>query len=469
VHERIAATMEADLGGRERRASTIALHFAASGDHERGWKYAVAAGDQAKASYANADAAASYQLALTQVSHLRGVDRTAIARVEESLGDVFDLAGRFEDASAAYARARRRTRSARLLRKSGLMYERTGEYDNALLWYGRARAELRRAVSADQVAQRALVLADMAGARYRQGRLHDALDLGIKAAIDAQAADDAGVLGRATFLLELVTSELGFVGKSVELFRAAGDLNGEADAHNNRGIAAYYRGDWSVALDEYEASRELFARTGDVVGAATALNNIGEILSDQGRLAEAAESYAGAEEGFRKAAYPIGIAVTTSNRARVEARAGNHDQALELYADALAAFEAVAAGAYVVEQLWRRLECLLLAGRTAAARGLEAELVSRLAAATPDAHTSTTVFRLRGWLALLEGDLDGADAHVTASLQAADKAGAAYERALSLLVHAEVQRRRGESGADAGRAAGELLDALGVEQVAGWI
>ncbi|MCU1398037.1 MAG: tetratricopeptide repeat protein [Acidimicrobiales bacterium] len=468
VHLSVATALEGEPDGPEHHTSTIALHFAAGGDHDNAWKYAVAAGDQAKAAFANADAVSSYQGALHEATFVGGLDRAAVARVEEALGDVCDLAGRFTEAADAYRRARRRSRTPRLLRKIGLMYERSGEYDKEMAAFRRARAELAHATAAEDIAERALVLADSAGARYRQGRVHDALELGIKAALDAQASGDPGVLARSTFLLELITSELGLVGKSVELFQAAGDLNGEADAHNNRGIAAYFRGDWTTALWEYEASRELFDRTGDVVGAATAHNNIGEILSDQGRLGEAQQRYERAEQGFRTAAYPIGIAVTVSNRARTAARAGDHHAALQLLDESMQRFENLGAGSYVLEQLARRLECLLLAARWDDAADVQRSIEQRTAQSPADAYTRTVIHRLAGWLALREGRLEQAEEQLDLSLREATLADAKYERALTLLVIAELRGCLARDAQPTLAEASAILRSLDVISVAGW-
>ena len=52
----------------------------------------------------------------------------------------------------------------------------------------------------------------------------------MRSAVEAHAASDAQAMARANSLFELVSAQLGFVGRSVELFRSVGDLIGEADA-----------------------------------------------------------------------------------------------------------------------------------------------------------------------------------------------------------------------------------------------
>jgi tetratricopeptide (TPR) repeat protein len=368
-----------------------------------------------------------------------------------------------------YRRARRRASAPRQLRKIGLMHERVGAYDKSIAWLRRGEHELRNATRPEEIAERALMRASRAGLCYRVGDLFGALDFGIKAATDAQTAGDPHVLAKATLLLELVTSQLGFVGKSVELFHQVGDLNGEADARNNRGMAAYFRGDWEAALADYEASGELFARTGDVVGAATSLNNIGEILSDQGHYAEAIAKFDAARHEFAAANYAMGVTVVLGNVARAEARAGNYDTALELFDVAIERFCAMDSGAFALDQQIRRLECLLLAGRFEAAAAQEQVLVETLDAGSPDAHVLAVAYRLRGWLAYVRGELDAAAALLAHSLAEASIADARYERAIGLLVSAEVEQARGSDPKAMLDEAAALLDALGVIAVPGWM
>ena len=468
VHGRIGMELEAHPQSAERHAGPMAMHFAAAGDHERGWRYGVLAGDQAKAAFANGDAAVSYARALREAAALPHVDRGAVAAVEERFGDVCDMEGRFDDAATAYRRARRRVGSTRLTRKIGLMHEHLGDYERAIRAQQRAIDELRHATESEEIVERAYALATYAGIRHRQGRLNEALEYGVKAAIEAQRAGDPQALARSTLLLELVTSQLSFVGKSVELFQAAGDLNGEADAHNNRGMAAYYRGDWATSVQEYEAASALFARTGDVVGAATATNNIGEILSDQGRFDEAQRRFADAARGFREANYPGGTSVVVSNIGLALARAGDHERGLEMAAEALEQFLSLDARANVIMQHGRTMESLLLAGRIDAAREVEDVLVALTGADTRDPYTRTTVFRLRGWLALACGDLDLATTFLHLSADEAALGDARYEGALTMVVAGAVDERRTGRPSAATATAWSILDELGVQAVAGW-
>ena len=63
------------------------------------------AGRDAQRRYANVDALEQYQFALEAAAHLE-LDSGQVAQVAEALGDVADLAARYDDAESAYARAR---------------------------------------------------------------------------------------------------------------------------------------------------------------------------------------------------------------------------------------------------------------------------------------------------------------------------------------------------------------------------
>ena len=67
--------------------------------------------------------------------------RAALAAVAESLADVLEMSGQFDDATAALnlARKSRQDRGdlVRLMRKEGVICERQGKYTQALRWYGR--------------------------------------------------------------------------------------------------------------------------------------------------------------------------------------------------------------------------------------------------------------------------------------------------------------------------------------------
>lgn len=102
LHRRVALALEAQPHG-ERRAAELAWHFAEGDEPARALPYALQAGDQAMAVYAQADARRHYRLAL-DLAHSLG-DQEHEAAVLERLADVNYLLGLLHEANASLERA----------------------------------------------------------------------------------------------------------------------------------------------------------------------------------------------------------------------------------------------------------------------------------------------------------------------------------------------------------------------------
>ena len=82
-------------------APLLSLHFLHAEDYERAWRYSVAVGELAQHRFANVDAAELFQRALAAAEHLE-LPPLEVAHVAEALGDVCELAARYEEAGDAY-------------------------------------------------------------------------------------------------------------------------------------------------------------------------------------------------------------------------------------------------------------------------------------------------------------------------------------------------------------------------------
>ena len=96
--ERLSADLVSD-------APTLSLHFSRAGDDERTWTYGRMAGESARRAYANADAAAQYELALDAREAARRSGDRARSRRWTLLGELRELAGMLDASIAAYRRA----------------------------------------------------------------------------------------------------------------------------------------------------------------------------------------------------------------------------------------------------------------------------------------------------------------------------------------------------------------------------
>lgn len=456
VHGRVGEVLERSMtagGHGEEAFGLLSLHYHHAGRHGASWHYSVAAGDHARGIYANVEAAEFYRRGIEAARSLPGVGAHEVARVNEALGDVCEVAALYDQAAQAYRTVRRmagddRETTARLMVKEGKLRERIGKYADAVRWYGRA---LRASEAVDEEAERARVRARLAvgyaGARYRQGKLRDCVRWAKLAVPDAEAADDRATLAHAYFLLDAALTDLGsaecetYRGLALPIFEEIGDLLGQANVLNNLGIDAYYEGDWEGALDLYERSRVARERAGDVVGAATAANNIGEILSDQGHFTQAEALFRQAGQVFRNANYPVGVALATSNLGRAAGRAGRVEEAIELLSTALDQFRAIRADSFVLETQVRMAELLVMAERYEQALALASAVKGR--AGEAGSAVVAMLMRIEGEAAAGLGRLEEARDSLEESLRVGRASMVMYEVGLSLRALAVVMGSMG--------------------------
>lgn len=467
LHAGVGTVLETRAGADWPELSEIlSIHFDHARDWARSWKYSAAAGDRARAKYANVEAAGFYDRALASSRRCR-VDPPAVATVAESLGDVSELSGSFSEAAAAYHLASRKTTdpaaSVRLMRKQGVVREREGRYPQALRWYGRGLSGARGLDDSREQdrAEGALALA-YAGVRWRQGRFRDVTRWSHHAEALANQLGDDAMLAHACYLLDLSYTALRdprraeYRGRALPLFERVGDLVGQANTLNNLGLAAREEGDWEQSLELYERSRQARELTGDVVGAATAALNAGEILSDQGHLDRAEPLMRSALATWQRAKYPIGIAVATSYLGRLLARRRNFEAARTHLDEAITLFRRIRAQYFILETEIFRAELILLEGNPTQALASLEELAPRVDA-LGEAMLKLTVLRLQAWALYLCGaDSTAADA-ATESAERAERIGARAELAYALLIRAFATA----NGDDRDRAL-TLFSALGV-------
>ena len=335
VHLRLGNTIEASTGvASEEVAPLLSLHFYRANDFERAWRYSAAAADNARGAYANREAITLYVRALEVAGRLRDVSSYDVGGVAESLADVYELDAQYDLAFTACQRSRKSSGAqaeARLMRKIGRIRQRQVQYTQSLRWFGRGIQQVGaiedRLRRADEEAE---LSPGFAGTLHRQGRNIEAAMWAERARVSAVATGDQAVLAAAFNMLDVVSRALdrpdaGYTDAALELFRAVGDLVGEANVLNNIGVRAYFAGDWELAADRYEASRLLRQQAGDVVGEGILTNNLAEVLSFQGHYQRAETLLVQARNRMARAGYRVGAAYAATNLAMVLARWGSVD------------------------------------------------------------------------------------------------------------------------------------------------
>jgi class 3 adenylate cyclase/tetratricopeptide (TPR) repeat protein len=471
LHADVGQVLERRAGEDWESASELlSLHFHEAQDWSRSWRYSVIAGDRARSKYAHAEAAEFYGRALAVPTRHRP-GPAAVAPVAESMGDALELDGQLGRAEEVLALARRTCVTTemlvRLMRKEGVIRERQGKYSQALRWYGRgltAVTELPPTTAKSEEGQLSLAYA---GVRFRQGRLHDSIELAHRAERLAREIDDPKMLAHASYLLMIGYGVLRrpdvvrYRELPLQLFEELGDLVGQANVLNNLGVEAHDESRWTEALEYYERSRIARQQAGDVIGAATAANNIAEILSDQGHLDEARALFEQALRSWRRAGYEVGVAVATGYLGRLHARTGEYDTARRMLAEAVERFERIGASHFVLETKAYQLECEVLAGNgRAATTGVEA--LFKVAHELGDPLLEVKLLRAKGWAHLIEREYDEAEEIANRCLELSESVGSSYEAAMALIMRGQVMRATGRDRLDDHRRARELLSELGV-------
>ncbi len=140
LHERAGRALEHATGPRPERLSDLEAlghHWSLTPDKQRGARYLVAAGDRARAVYANDDAIRHYERALRTLADCQACDGQVQA-VRERLADLLALTGQRAGALAHYEAVRQeletaadRAGAARLHRKIGGLHWETGDRERA--------------------------------------------------------------------------------------------------------------------------------------------------------------------------------------------------------------------------------------------------------------------------------------------------------------------------------------------------
>jgi adenylate cyclase len=266
LHERAGRALEALAGTTPERLEDIAAlghHWSLTRDPARGARYFVAAGDRARAVYANDDTLRHYERALATLTECAGCDDERI-QVRERIADLLALQGRRDAALAHYdavfqwheaagdriAQARLHRKRGRLFWQAGNRSRSTASYEAGLALLGGDAEHVEIAHLCEEIGRLAFRAGDTAGAiEWAERALaHVArLEVGRPAA----AGDDLAV--------EIVTAS--------------------AHAYNTLGVALARAGRLDEAVAHIEASIRV-AETHDLLHAACrGYTNLGVLQS----------------------------------------------------------------------------------------------------------------------------------------------------------------------------------------------
>ena len=263
MHERVGRALEHAVGTRPERASdleALAHHWSLSADKLRGARYMMAAGDRARAVYANEDAIRHYERALeTLAACPEGCDADA-RNAREKLADLLAVTGRRTDALGHYEALLKQaepagdhTAAARLQRKIGGLYWDAGERERAAACFA---AGLERLGQGGDPIERAHLFQELGRLAFRAG-------------------DNAGAIAWAERALAEAAREQG--AREPERAREAAAMR--AQAYNTLGVALARTGRVAEAVEQIERSIAL-AEAHDLPAAACrGYTNLGVLYS----------------------------------------------------------------------------------------------------------------------------------------------------------------------------------------------
>jgi tetratricopeptide (TPR) repeat protein len=450
------------------------MHYSIGRNHERAWRYGRIAGDRARETYANEEAALQYERALEAARRLEACPERDLRRVWTYLGDVREQAGRFDGALDAYRKASAlvgtdTVAKAELLLRRASTRERAGAYSSALREATRARHLVGPAENPEAAQHRARAWAFTAFVRQRQERPHHALAAAVAAIDEARSCGERAALARslsvtawAHLMLDKPGAESLFR-QALESYEELDDLIGQADITNNLGGLAYFEGRWDEALEYYERSRSATARLGNIADVGLVEANIGEVLVNQGRLDEAEPVLRSASHGLRASGYVFGATFAEMQLGRLLTARGDLAGAERLLTQLLEQVRDLGYSRDAFEVALYLADCLVQEGQAVDALALLDE-------AGGEAGDEASIFapteaRVRAAALIRLSRHDDASAHVRRGLEIAQQRSLEYDAALLLELEAKLQERRQPTVAHAAhKAAQDICDRLGVRR-----
>lgn len=339
LHRRVGEAIERDAGALEEAAAVLSYHFLAAQDWPRTWRYARKAARSAQRAHAPAEVAVHLERAVVAARRLGDTAEDDLFSLYTDLGHTLEILGEYERADDAYRCAGVAAGPDPLQRgqiaycRAYLRSEYLGRPSAAIRLLRGARTDLR-GLGARSAGLHALLLAEEADVRQRQGRPAEAIACGRRAVEEAERAEDTRALARALHALSsgLVKAgradEVDFMDRVLELYRELGDEVSVTVALGNIATVAFFAGHWEKAANYLALCADASTRSGDLANAAMADGNLGELRANQGRLDEAVALLAPARRTLESFGYVGLTAAVATHLGRARAFLGDIDGGL---------------------------------------------------------------------------------------------------------------------------------------------
>jgi tetratricopeptide (TPR) repeat protein len=377
LHRLIAQATETLYADRlDEYLTSLAHHFLEGGEWVRAFDYQCRAGERAQSLFANKEAIAFFEKALT-IATERLPDMLAamssaqlgqtLTNVFERLSDVLVLEGRFDEALDRLTSARAMVEAempsveqvrhlSDLCRKSAVVYERRSEYEAAFEWLetGLECLDLN-----EPTIEAARIYLLGTGVCRRQGKNDEAIDWceqSLEVASQIETREGQQVLAQAYYNLGGIYTDRAdwplaeqFCRESVRVYQRIDDIVGLPLAHINLANVYFAQGNWSQANENYLQALEITRKTGDVYWQGFITINLGGVYLNQGDLDQADNYYQQSLEMWQKLGSTYVIALLHNNIGSVALRRGNADEALVLLKKSAALFREIGSEDFMAE------------------------------------------------------------------------------------------------------------------------
>jgi class 3 adenylate cyclase/tetratricopeptide (TPR) repeat protein len=342
LHERVGLYIERTYKDRlAQYVDMLAHHYGHTRrlDKQRIWFRA--AGDAAKAAFANEAAVGYYERLLP----LQSEEQTGEVLVE--LGAIWHLTGKWTEAEQAFrqamevaSRTGRRDVLATSQRDLGDLFMYTQSYAEAVSWLTRAAEEFERLGDRLGLSR---TLGRITFALYQQGSYEEALVVaGRHLKMATEAGDLAGVSSALnhTGLVRLNTGQtaeaLALLQRALDTAKAAGDRRCLLYAAGNLGLVHLVRGNHLQAVRHSRQALAVAQEMGERQTASVYIGNMGEVYRQQGEQVQATTCFVHALRIAVRLGDWTNVADQVANLAAIAAAQGDHEQAERLFARAIA-------------------------------------------------------------------------------------------------------------------------------------
>ncbi len=401
----------------------LAHHFYLGEEPERALHYAILAGQQASARYANREARTYYQRALELADAVPAVPAQRIA-ILAGMGDVEGFLGAYDAALGMYQQAYALAgapeaglppaQQAGLLRKMARIEERQGSYSRAASLLHSALDLLDGHTAQEAEHERARIYSDLGWVAFRQGLTDDAREWMMRALSILEPSDNWQDLAAVYNRMAGISYQLGdweraaeYARKGMELRERIGYTYGLSMSYNNLSVIYMAGGDWDRGILYAEKSLALKQQIGDVEGVGISFNNLGMAYKDRGDLDRARQYLLQALEIARKIRNANLLASALANLAHVYLLEGSWADGVSYGEEALRVAGESGSVEQRVEAHCLLAESWLYAGDPERAAQHAAQAAA-LASESGACYLLALAARAEGKLALGRGDADGA-------------------------------------------------------------